>query len=481
MFDLAKSLMKTKSRLGGVAAMTVATALNQALSMLILPVLVRLYSPEDFGFAAYIGSILGILLVCSGFRYELAVPLCKNNNAALNVLLVSVFFLCCLLFLVFFSTFFILYFRVGSLPGVGGDPFFVSTLLAIGVFLGGGCQIASYWAVRRRDYSVIAKTRFQQGVATSFFQLFFGFFSISTSGLILGQVFGQGVGLYRLVKNVLRARSRMLAPISLLRLTWALKRYRRFPLVDIWAALLNSISALAPVLLFSSFFSVSLAGYYALSTRILSIPMSLLGASISQVFLGKISEHKRLGTLNDLVLNTQYGLSVIVFVPMAVFAGLSRFIVEFAFGPQWVGVGPVAAWSSLWVAIQFVYVPLSMTLIGLEAQGKNLVFQLMLFFARFASIFVGCVLGFGDLVVAAYSVCSAFVYVFGLFFIYSEAGVERMKGVGALVREMMLAFFVFSILSSISDVFWLSIFFASVLLGYTFRVLRLKRKFLAAE
>lgn len=480
MLDRVKRLVQKKSRLGGVAALTAATALNQALSMLILPILARLYSPEDFGLAAYVGSILGVLLVCSGFRYELAVPLCKTNTAALNALSVSFFCLCCLLLVVFCSTYFVVIFKFGSLPLIGGDPLFSAILLAVGVFLGGGCQIAGYWAVRQRNYAVIAKTRFQQGLATSVFQFLFGFFSSGGVGLILGQVLGQGFGLIRLFETVLEGWSRFSTAITSRRLVWAAKRYRRFPLVDIWAALLNSTSALAPVFLFSSLFSVSLAGYYALSTRILSIPMSLIGSSVSQVILGQIAQHKEKGTLQDLILNVQRGLSAIAFVPMAVFAGLSPFVLDFAFGSQWAGAAPVAMWSSLWVAIQFVYVPLSMALIALEAQGKNFIFQLMLFLVRVASIFASYFFNANDLVVAAYSVGSAIVYVMGLYFICSEAKLSWSRAIGSLAVEALVAFSVFWILISFADLFWLSIAVVFVLAGYAYRVMKIKDRFLTA-
>lgn len=56
------------------------TALAQGITILSVPVLSRIYAPESFGIAALFGSIVIILSIISGLRYELAIILPENDS-----------------------------------------------------------------------------------------------------------------------------------------------------------------------------------------------------------------------------------------------------------------------------------------------------------------------------------------------------------------------------------------------------------------
>jgi O-antigen/teichoic acid export membrane protein len=62
------------------------------------------------------------------------------------------------------------------------------------------------------------------------------------------------------------------------------KRYRKFPLVSTWSALMNTLSWQLPAFMLAGFFSTSVAGFYSLGFRVLAMPMSLVGGAIAQVF-----------------------------------------------------------------------------------------------------------------------------------------------------------------------------------------------------
>jgi O-antigen/teichoic acid export membrane protein len=49
--------------------------LGQAITVLVSPILTRLYTPEDFGVFGVYASILGIVTVVASLRYEYALPL----------------------------------------------------------------------------------------------------------------------------------------------------------------------------------------------------------------------------------------------------------------------------------------------------------------------------------------------------------------------------------------------------------------------
>ena len=61
------------------------TALAQALSLLVAPILSRLYSPNAFGTAALFASLVSIVGVIVCFRYEQAIMLPKRDEEAANL------------------------------------------------------------------------------------------------------------------------------------------------------------------------------------------------------------------------------------------------------------------------------------------------------------------------------------------------------------------------------------------------------------
>ena len=74
-----------------IGVLTVGTALSQGLLVLVLPVLTRIYSPEDFNLLAIYVSILGLITVFSCLRYNLAIPLPERDEDGALLVLVSLF------------------------------------------------------------------------------------------------------------------------------------------------------------------------------------------------------------------------------------------------------------------------------------------------------------------------------------------------------------------------------------------------------
>src|SRR5438093_12405217 len=72
--------------LGSVLTMAGGNALGQALTVAVSPVLTRIYSPTDFGVLAVQVSLLSIILIFAGLRYEFAIPLPKDDGTAAALL-----------------------------------------------------------------------------------------------------------------------------------------------------------------------------------------------------------------------------------------------------------------------------------------------------------------------------------------------------------------------------------------------------------
>lgn len=378
------------------------TAAGQAIVVLASPILTRLYSPEDFGVLAVYAAILGIVTVVASLRYELAIPLPRSDGSAVNILALS---LICMVGVTAFTA---------LLVALLGDRISLWTntpvlapylwLLPVGVALGGSYQAFNCWAVRKRAFSRIARTKLQQGGGMVATQIGLGLAQMGPVGLILGQIVGQTAGLTNLVCSAGREDRAALDRIRSLRIRWAARRYRRFPIYSTWSGLANTSGLQLPLLLFAALFSPAIAGLYVLAHRVLQIPMSLLGQAIGQVFYSNAAEARRESRLDAIVLRTLSGLVRIGFGPIVLLAVSAPELFAFLFGADWREAGVYVQWMAPWLLIVFITSPLSNLVSVMERQLQGLVFQLALLLLRSIAIITGAILGSVLLAVALYSI-----------------------------------------------------------------------------
>ena len=60
--------------------MLAGTVAGQAVSLVLAPVLTRVYSPTQFGYLSVYGAVLAILGVVASLGLELAIPICMADG-----------------------------------------------------------------------------------------------------------------------------------------------------------------------------------------------------------------------------------------------------------------------------------------------------------------------------------------------------------------------------------------------------------------
>jgi O-antigen/teichoic acid export membrane protein len=358
-------------------------------------------------------------------------------------------------------------------------PGVVAGLMLWGVLTAGWYQVGSSWAIRRKEYGVIARTRVQQGLTGAGMQVALGLFNSGAIGLMLGLIVGQMAGLRRLAVNLFSTYKKQGVRVNWRGIRWAAARYKRFPLYDSWAGLLNTASGQAPAVLFAILFTPQLAGFYVLALRIISAPIGLIGASIAQAILPRIVEARRGNELAELIRNTQCFLARAAFIPFAVFMAVAPELFGYIFGSEWDGAGSVAAWTALWVAWQFVYSPLSVLHLGLEAQTTNLILQAIFFVLRVGAIGLGYLLGSSEMALILFSIMSLISYMSGAIVLSRMASVPLKVVVKDYLKESVFAFVAFFIVSNILSSYglvWALVSVVPIAVGYLVGVLSLRRK-----
>lgn len=351
--------------------------MGQAAVLLVSPFLTRLYSPSDFGTLSVYASILAILSVVASLRYELAIALPDSDEEGLGVLIVG--FAC--LAVSTASVTLLIVVGDGWLCRLTKTPSLrhVLWLLPVGVFLTGLYQLLNYWAVRQEAYGLVARTRLIQGLGQVMVQLLLGLSNCAATGLILGQVVGQGAGITSLLRLVLKTFAVRIRGIRIGFLVRAALRYRRFPQYATWAGLLNTAGLQMPPLLIAAFYGSHVAGLLALGARVISTPVSLVSNAVAQVYFGEASKLIRTDAteFNKLFRNMVRRLLFYGCPPIIILGFLSPWLFVLLFGSKWFEAGRYVSVLTFAYAAQVVIQPLSQTLNIMDRQDLQLIWDLI--------------------------------------------------------------------------------------------------------
>lgn len=403
------------------------TAFAQALAVSASPILTRLYDPEAFGVAALFTAIIGVIGGVACLRYHMAIMLPKRDEEAANLLGLS-------LFLAAFMSILLIpiiwvcqepMLRLLNAPDLA--PFI--WLASPAVFLSGAFLALNYWNSRTKRYSRLSIARINASICSTGTQIGAGIAGYPTGGSIIGAgIIGSAVSTVVLGGQIWRDDNKIFRDgIRFDGMRDGLGRYRKFPLIDTISTLLNAVSWQIPVFLLSAFFSASVVGLYALCTRVLQLPMSFIGSSISQVFFQRAAEAKAEGTLPSLVENVFKVLVVLGLFPMLMLTLMGQNLFVIIFGIAWSEAGVYAQILGLWTFLWFISSPLSTIYIVLEKQEFGLKYNLANIVTRFISIGIGGWLGDPRISIFLFAISGLFVYSYLLQAILRFSGVSITK------------------------------------------------------
>ena len=429
----------TESRFSGdVLTLVTGTTVSLIITTLASPIITRLYGPEAFGLVALFTSITGILGVIVCLRYELAIVLPKSDEEAANI------FGLCMLLVVVVSTITIPLLIILEQPLVQflkapqlGQFFWLipPTLLISGTFLA-----LNYWNTRTKQFKRLSVARISSSFSTTGTQLGAGFLGYTSGGvLIYANVFGQLVSTSVLGIQIMRDHlSFFKQTISWKGMADTFRRYSNFPKYDVWSALINQISWQVPVLLLSSFFSTTIVGYYSLGMMMVTLPMSLIGGAIAQVFFQRAAIAQHEGSLAIIFEDAYSFLIKISLFPLLLLTFIGQDLFILIFGPSWGEAGFYIQILSVWAVFFFISSPISAILSIAGKQKTGLVLSSINLITRFSSIYIGGILGSATLSILFFSLSGVVMYGFTGILFMQYAGVPVRKTLRIIGKSFLI-------------------------------------------
>ena len=271
------------------------TAGSQVITVAAAPILTRLYGPESFGVLATFASILALLNVVSSLRYELAIAVPEDDDEA-----IALVWLCFVLVAISTALTALGVALLGDQLASWLDQPALKTLLwlvPVGVLLAGVYQVLSYWAIRRKQFGLLAKTKLNQSITSVTLNLALAPFG--SIGLLLGQIASTSSGIYQILTGSSRPTSTILTGKSKVKIRTHLangakvaKNYWRISIYNSFAGLINSLYPLLYSFVLSSTGNIEALGMLFLAKRLVDAPSALVSKSAGDVFLSQVARAK---------------------------------------------------------------------------------------------------------------------------------------------------------------------------------------------
>ena len=336
-FKAAVNKIKSSDFIRNIITLMAGTTFAQIISLLFLPLLTRLYTPEEFGYLAIYMSTAKILSTISTGRYELAVMLPKDDKGALNLMFLSMG----LVIITALVTFIVLLFFKNDLLTLinvkeNRNLFF---FLPLSILFLGFYQNIYYWTARLKNFKNIARSRLIQSSSTSLINAGGGISGFGAMGLIFGSISGQFLSTASLFRSLFKDKRTPLKAIDWPLMKKEAAENKNFPFFSLPMGFLNSISGNIIVYVLTIFFTQQLVGFYSNAFRVINYPLNFISSSFTSVFYQKINETANKIKIYTISYFANLAAAAIILLPIFFWGDI---IFAFVLGSEWKTAGTLA-------------------------------------------------------------------------------------------------------------------------------------------
>lgn len=385
-----KNIREKGSFLNSIAITTSGAGISVVLSYLMMPIVSRLYTTADYGVFALFFALSNSGKIVSGLNYPSSLVIPKSHKTFLS--LVKLCFALTITFTIFNYLLIILGGeRLRNLFGIKSLGKFVY-LVPLAIALLNTTDVFVNLNIRFKSFKNNALGTIGSKGGNQFLSILYGLFLGSNPlGLILGQLFGSILYLYFLIKDGVLKRLSALRAIKYEDIFRSAKELKNYPIFVFPSNFILRLSSDVPIYLLTLFYGTKATGSFAFAMLILQAPYSVLGNSITPVFLQRANElyFTNLKLLQSFVTKMYYRLLYIGIIPFSTLTVFGDKIFSLVFGKQWELAGTFASIMSLFYLFRLMSTPMKVIFRVVRKEHIILYLNATIAISRVLSLLIG--------------------------------------------------------------------------------------------
>jgi lipopolysaccharide exporter len=406
-----------------IGLMSASSVFTQLLGFIVIPLITRYYLPEYIGEAALYGSILMPFAVFANMGFGSAIISAESNEDSMNLFVLNIM-----------TTIIVSIISIGILIVLKNlefvNLFIVNKyifLLPISVLLHGVYISSRALNIRQQRFGFVSIAQSGKYLVENGAKVAFAFSgNASAFVLVVSEVVGGFTSISVLNLNLWKKIIRfLLEDVSIYSVKAVFYKYVKFPKFILVEDFVSRISEQLPIYILALYFNSIIVGFYAIGLRLLTMPVSLFGRAIGDVFFQKVAENKEVvPEMLYKVLNFLSLSSISVFI----FLGLySDQIFLLILGDKWTEAGVYTQLLAFFMFCRFTTLPTSYLMIVLGRQELSFLLNIITLLTGSVSLLLGGLLGNEYMAILLYSLgCGTVNLIFGAI-VFNLAGLELVK------------------------------------------------------
>lgn len=314
-------------KLKNVTKISTGTVVGQMISIITLPIITRLYGAEVIGIWTAINAMANIAQNFCDLGVSNALMICEDDTiVTLHSIVVNITLVISMLS---GSIIFAYYMLTGQETRYS---LMVCALMTIYAFTLREINTCYIMLNRNKEYNILMKNPIIRFTSAAVIAIILGLIGWKTMGYYIGTIMGQVLTLIHMRRYLPGIKK--IASITCYK--EAIVQYKNFVRYQMPASVTVTLRTELPNILIGRLFGNTVLGYFSISQKLLTIPVTFLGQSLGKVFYQSIACMRRKGQyignyVND---NIKRGMFV-AFIPMTLLAAFGDVAVTVFFGTEY--------------------------------------------------------------------------------------------------------------------------------------------------
>lgn len=357
--------MKKNKLLNDSLIMILSSGIAQIILIITIPLISRLYSPNEFGVFTLFSNIVTVLIPIINARYDLLIITTKSVRKA-NILS-TISFIISLVIISILVPVSIIYVYLHP------EYLLETTLLLLMLLLVSLTNIFTSYLNREKNYRMLGLINISRSFFMAFIQIVLGYLSLGSIGLIIGFAFSYIAGV-TIGFNAFKAHFKLVKNKNII-----IKQFidnKNQLVFSTPSILLNSLSFSIVVFFISILFTSEDVGIYGMVIRILGVPITIISTGLSKIFMQSSNEYyksrgsfrKQLTSFSIILI----GLSIFMYTP---FYFINDDLIISILGREWVSAILIIKIVIPMFMIRLIVSTVSLSVIVFNKQHIELLFQ----------------------------------------------------------------------------------------------------------